>query len=203
MKAGKLIYNGIFPQNPIFRMMLSMCPTLAVTTTAMNGIAMGLAVMAVMMVSNTIISLLRVFIPEKARIPCYILIIASIATIMEQMMAAFFPALHASLGLFLSLVVVNCILFARAEAFAAKNSVWRTLLDSIGMGLGFTLALTLLASVREIIGNGTFFGLTVFGAGYDPVSLALLPPGGFIALGLLMMAIRAIGQKKQKAGERA
>ncbi|MFZ7120528.1 MAG: RnfABCDGE type electron transport complex subunit E [Eubacteriaceae bacterium] len=186
MNFGKHLYNGIIPENPIFRLLLGMCPTLAVTTAAFNGLGMGLATTAVLIGSNVVISLLKNVIPSKIRIPAFIVVIASFVTIVGMVLKAYIPALDKSLGLFIPLIVVNCIILARAESFASKNAVLDSLADGLGMGLGFTLALTILGSVREILGAGSIFGLTLFPAGFEPALIMILPPGAFLTLGLLL-----------------
>ena len=179
--------KGIIKQNPVLRLVLGMCPTLAVTTAAINGVAMGCAVIFVLLGSNIVVSLIRNVIPAKVRIPVFIVIIASFVTAADLFMAGFFYELHKVLGIFVPLIVVNCIILGRAEAFASKNSVFSSILDALGMGIGFTLALTVLGSIREILGNGTIFGFGLLtGLGYQKFIIMLLPPGAFIALGLLM-----------------
>ncbi len=182
----KNLTNGLFKENPIFVQLLGMCPTLAVTTSAINGVGMGLATTAVLLCSNVAIALLRNVIPSKVRIPAFIVVIASFVTIVGMMMEAFVPALFSALGLFIPLIVVNCIILARAESFASKNGVLDSMLDGIGMGLGFTLALTILGSVRELFGNGSIFGISILGASYKPALIMILPPGAFLALGILL-----------------
>ncbi len=182
----KNLTNGLFKENPIFVQLLGMCPTLAVTTSAINGIGMGLATTAVLVSSNFAISLLRKLIPSKVRIPAYIVIIASFVTIVGMVMEAFTPSLYSALGLFIPLIVVNCIILARAESFASKNNIVDSVFDGIGMGLGFTLALTVLGAVRELFGNGSIFNISIFGAGYKPALIMILPPGAFLALGILL-----------------
>ncbi|MFC1714318.1 electron transport complex subunit RsxE [Candidatus Poribacteria bacterium] len=179
--------KGIIKENPVLRLVLGMCPTLAVTTAAINGVAMGCAVIFVLLGSNIVISLIRKVTPSKVRIPVFIVVIASFVTTVDLLMAGFFFELHKILGIFIPLIVVNCIILGRAEAFASKNSVFRSILDALGMGIGFTLALTVLGSIREILGNGTIFGVDLLiGLGYQKFIIMLLPPGAFIALGLLM-----------------
>ena len=168
-KLGKTFMNGILTENPTFVLLLGMCPTLAVTTGVVNAIGMGLSTMAVLICSNVVISLLRKFIPDKIRIAAYIVIIAGFVTIVQMLLNAYAPALAGSLGIYIPLIVVNCIILGRAEAFASKNTVLTSAFDGLGMGLGFTLALTLIASVREILGAGTIAGISLFGAGYHPV----------------------------------
>ena len=199
-KPMSILKNGIFNENPIFRLMLGMCPTLAVTTTAFNGIGMGLAATFVLVGSNVVISLLRNFIPAKVRIPAFIVVIASFVTMVQLLLKAYVPALDKSLGLFIPLIVVNCIILARAESFASKNGVGSSLLDGIGMGLGFTVALFLVAALREIFGNGTFFGISLLGENFEPVLMMVLPPGGFITLGLLLGLINKISMIRKKKG---
>ena len=202
-KPMAILKNGLFDENPIFRLVLGMCPALAVTTSVFNGIGMGLAATFVLVGSNVVISLLRGFIPAKARIPAFIVVIASFVTIVQLLLKAYVPALDESLGLFIPLIVVNCIILGRAEAFASKNGLGASLLDGIGMGLGFTVALVLLASVREVLGNGTFFDMSLFGEGFEPMLLMIQPPGGFITLGLLLGLINKISMvRKQRRGAR-
>ena len=184
----KIFFNGIITENPTFRLVLGMCPTLAVTTSVLNGLGMGLATAFVLVCSNLVISLLRNFIPSKVRIPAFIVVIASFVTIVQLVLNAFLPDLASSLGLFIPLIVVNCIIFARAEAFASKNGPLASMTDGLGMGLGFTVSLTLISAVRELIGSGTLLGFPVLGANYPGVLLFVLAPGGYITLGLVMVA---------------
>ena len=179
-----------------------MCPTLAVTTAAVNGVGMGLAATFVLICSNFVVALLKDFIPSKVRIPAYVVIIATFVSIVEMVMKAFIPSLYEALGIFIPLIVVNCIILARAEAFASKNTPVDSILDGLGIGLGFTLALTLVASIRELIGNGTLFGLTIMGAGYEPELIMILAPGGFITLGLVLALINKITAKLEQRKER-
>ncbi|HWP21507.1 MAG TPA: electron transport complex subunit E [Candidatus Cryosericum sp.] len=195
--------NGILSENPTFRLVLGTCPTMAVTTSATNGIGMGAAATFVLVGSNVVISLLRNFIPDKIRIPAFIVVICTFVTMVQMFMQAFLPSLYSSLGIFLPLIVVNCIILARAEAFASKNTVLHSAADGIGMGVGFTLALTLIGSIREILGNGTIFGNSVFGTSYQPMLLLILPAGGFIVFGLLLalfnvLSAKAAGKKEAK-----
>ena len=173
-----------------------MCPTLAVTTSATNGVGMGLAATFVLVGSNFVISLIKGFIPDKIRIPVFIVVIASFVTVVQLVMQAFIPSLYESLGLFIPLIVVNCIILQRAEAFASKNKPFASVVDGLGMGVGFTLALTLLASVRELLGNGTLFGFQIMGAAYQPALIFILAPGGFIALGLLLALLNTLSVKE-------
>lgn len=196
MNGFKYLKNGLIDENPTFVQLLGMCPTLAVTTSASNGIGMGLATTAVLIGSNIAISLLRKVIPDKIRIPAFVVVIATFVTIIDMFMHAYALNLYKSLGLFIPLIVVNCLILGRAEAFASKNSVGASIFDGIGMGLGFTIALTVLGSVRELIGAGTIFGATILGGAYKPALIMILPPGAFIALGLLIGLVNYISRKK-------
>ena len=196
---GRVFMNGVLSENPTFRLVLGTCPTLAVTTSALNGLGMGAAATFVLLCSNIVISLQRNFIPSKVRIPAFITVICTVVTIIQLVMQAFLPALYESLGIFIPLIVVNCIILGRAEAFASKNPVVDSAVDGLGMGVGFTLALVLMGSVRELIGNGTIFGTAVFGAAYEPMLIAVLPAGGFLVFGLLLGIINAIGNKRKEA----
>lgn len=182
------LIRGIINENPTLVMLLGMCPTLGVTTTALNGLGMGLATLFVLILSNSSISLVKNFIPSTIRIPCYITIIASFVTVVELLMTAYFPTIHAALGIYIPLIVVNCIILGRAEAFAAHNNVWQSLLDAIGMGLGFTLALTALGLIREVLGAGAVFGYPFIGDEGYPILMFIMPPGAFLALaGLIVL----------------
>ncbi|MEL7660169.1 electron transport complex subunit E [Acetobacterium wieringae] len=196
MNFMKNLTRGIIRENPTFVLVLGMCPTLAVTTSAINGMGMGLATMLVLIGSNVAISALRKVIPDNIRIPAFVVVIASFVTIVGMLMKAYVPALDAALGIFIPLIVVNCIILARAEAFAFSNGIADSFADAVGMGLGFTLALTVLGSIREILGAGSIFGFSLFGAAYEPVLLMILPPGAFLTLGLL---IGLINWKTKKA----
>lgn len=205
-KSGSAIgalFNGLLKENPTFVLMLGMCPTLAVTTGVVNGIGMGLSTTAVLICSNIVISLLRKFIPNKIRIASYVVIIAGFVTIVEMLLKAYLPSLSESLGIYIPLIVVNCIILGRAEAFASKNGVLASALDGVGMGLGFTIALTLIASVREILGAGTFAGIQLFGDSFQPASVMILPPGAFLTLGILLAVINSITKKMSKQKEAA
>ena len=195
MNYFKTIINGIVKENPTFVLLLGMCPTLATTTSAVNGLGMGVATMFVLICSNTFISLLKNLIPDGVRIPCYIVVIASFVTLLQMLMQAYVPDLYKTLGIFIPLIVVNCIILGRAEAFAAKNNVFASICDGIGIGLGFTLALTLLGFVRELLGNGAVFGYQVL-----PESMKMLvfvlAPGAFITLGLLMAIVNSVKNRK-------
>lgn len=201
--AWSAFIGGLIKENPTFVLMLGMCPTLAVTTGVINGIGMGLSTTAVLICSNIVISLLRKFIPGKVRIASYIVIVAGFVTIVEMLLKAYVPSLSASLGIYIPLIVVNCIILGRAEAFASKNGVPASALDGLGMGLGFTWALTLIAAVREILGAGTFAGISVFGSGFQPASIMILPPGAFLTLGILIAVINAVSAKIKKSKEGA
>ncbi len=194
----KVFLNGIFKENPSLVLFLGMCPTLAVTTAASNGIGMGLSTTLVLVFSNIFISLLRKFIPDKVRIAAYIVVIASFVTIVEMVIDAYFPAIAESLGIYIPLIVVNCIIFGRAEAFASQNGPIKSAIDGIGMGVGFTAALFILGAVREILGAGTFFGIPLFGNGFQPMSIMILPPGAFMTLGIVVMIKNIITSKKKK-----
>ena len=178
--------KGLYKENPVFRLALGLCPTLAVSTSIENGLGMGVAALFVLLGSNIIVSLIRKAVPPKIRIPVYIVIIATFVTIAEMIMQAFSPQLHKSLGIFVPLIVVNCIILGRAEAFAGKNTVGRSILDALGMGIGFTMALVLLGFFRELLGSGKLFGIPVLGTTYQPVLLMILPPGAFLTLGLFL-----------------
>ena len=194
MSNLKILMNGIITENPTFVLLLGMCPTLGTTSSAMNGMSMGLATMFVLICSNMVISALKNVIPDMVRIPGYIVVIATFVTVVQMCMEAFIPALYASLGLFIPLIVVNCIVLGRAEAFAAKNGVVASAFDGIGIGLGFTIALTLLGAIRELLGTGKLFNLTIMPEQFGAL-IFVLAPGAFIALGFLI----AIVNKLRKA----
>lgn len=196
MSLAREFGKGFLSENPVFRLALGLCPVLAVTTSLKNGIGMGMAATFVLVGSNVIVSLIRKGVPARIRIPCYIVVIASFVTVVDLVMAGYTPELHKNLGIFIPLIVVNCIILGRAEAFASKNTVTRSLVDGIGMGLGFTFALAITASVREIIGTGKIWDLVLLGSKYNPVLLAVLSPGAFITLGLLIGLFNLIEQKK-------
>ena len=187
--------KGLWKENPIFRLVLGMCPALAVTTAAINGVAMGLATTFVLISSNLVVSLIRHLIPARVRLPAFIVIIASFVTIVDLVMAGFLFELHKTLGVFIPLIVVNCVILGRAEAFASKNPISPSLADGLGMGIGFTLSLTVLGSVREVLGNGTLFSVPLMGPSFLPFLIMVLPPGAFIALGFLLAAMNRLGQK--------
>ena len=194
--------NGLVTENPTFVLMLGLCPTVGVTTAGSSGLGMGLATTAVLVCSNLFISLLRNFIPEKVRIPSFIVIIASFVTIVDLFLQAFLPDLSSALGSFVALIVVNCIVFARAEAFAFKNSPMLSIADGLGMGLGFTGAITILAVIREVFGNGTCFGVSLMPAAYQPMAILVQPVGGFITLGLLLIVVNALRNLASKKSAR-
>lgn len=194
-KLIERLYNGIVKDNPIFGQVLGMCPTLAVTTSAENAIGMGLATTAVLVLSNASISLVRKVIPSKIRIPAFIVIIASFVTIIELLLKAYVPGLYNALGLFIPLIVVNCIVLARAEAYASKNTVISSVFDGLGMGLGFTVALTILGAVRELIGTGKIFNMVIMPATYEPAIIMILAPGAFFTLGILMALLNVYKMK--------
>ncbi len=178
--------KGILKENPTFRLLLGMCPTLAVTLSAINGFGMGVSALVVLLCSNIAISALRNFIPNKVRIPAYILIIATFVTIVDMVLNAYAPELHGALGIFIPLIVVNCIILGRAEAFARKNGVGRSIIDALGMGVGFTISLTVLGIIRELFGAGSIFGVNIMGTSFEPMGLLASPPGAFITLGVLL-----------------
>ncbi|MBO7495659.1 MAG: electron transport complex subunit E [Salinivirgaceae bacterium] len=187
----KILLNGLIKENPTFVLLLGMCPTLGTTSSAINGMSMGLATTFVLICSNIVISLIKNLVPDKVRIPAYIVVIAAFVTMVEMIMQAYVPALYASLGLFIPLIVVNCIVLGRAEAFAAKNSVVPSMFDGLGIGLGFTLALTLLGSIRELLGTGKIFNFAIYPESYGML-LFVLAPGAFIALGFLIAIVNKL-----------
>ncbi|MBO5706122.1 MAG: electron transport complex subunit E [Bacteroidaceae bacterium] len=191
MNQLKVLWNGIIKENPTFVLLLGMCPTLGTTSSALNGMSMGLATMAVLIFSNLIISLIKNLVPDMVRIPSFIVVIASLVTILQMFIKAFAPEIDKSLGLFIPLIVVNCIILGRAEAFAAKNGPVSSVFDGIGMGLGFTLGLTLLGAVREFLGTGKIFSMTIFPDSYGAL-VFVLAPGAFIALGYLIAIINKL-----------
>ena len=193
-KALSTILNGILRENPVFALVLGMCPTLATTTSAINGMSMGLATTFVLVCSNVVISLLKNLIPDKVRIPAFIVVIATFVTMVQLLMQAYLPSIYDVLGLFIPLIVVNCIVLGRAEAFAAKNTVGLSALDGLGMGLGFTLALTLIGAVRELLGTGCVFGLNIYSETYGML-IFVLAPGAFIVLGYLMALVQKLMKK--------
>lgn len=193
-KALNTVLNGILRENPVFALVLGMCPTLATTTSAINGMSMGLATTFVLICSNVVISLLKNLIPDKVRIPAFIVVIATFVTMVQLLMQAYLPAIYEVLGLFIPLIVVNCIVLGRAEAFAAKNTVGLSALDGLGMGLGFTLSLTVIGAVRELLGTGCVFGLNLYSETYGML-IFVLAPGAFIVLGYLMALVQKLLKK--------
>lgn len=207
-KKGSLLdpfVNGLITENPTFVLMLGMCPTLAVTTSAVNGLGMGLTTTAVLVASNAIIAALRKVIPDKVRIPAFIVIIATFVTIVGQFLEAYLPALNSALGMFIPLIVVNCIILGRAEAFASKNGVLPSLMDGLGMGLGFTVALTLIGAVRELLGNFSIFGYSfkapLESAGFAPITIFIMAPGAFFVLTAINAVMSVIRERQLKAGK--
>lgn len=197
MSRMKTLTNGIIKENPVLVLLLGMCPTLGVTGSAINGMGMGLAATAVLICSNMAIALLKNVIPDKVRIPAFIVVIASFVTIVDLSMGAYLPELYAQLGLFIPLIVVNCIILGRAEAYASKNSVLDSAIDGIGMGLGFTLALTILGAIREMLGAGAVFGFKFIPESADGMLLFIMPPGAFIALGFLIAFVNVLKNRKK------
>ena len=198
MNLKSELYRGFIKENPTLVLLLGMCPTLAVTGSAINGMGMGLAATAVLIGSNVVISLIKNLIPDKVRIPAFIVVIASFVSVIDLVMNAYTPDLHEQLGIFIPLIVVNCIILGRAEAFASKNTVFASLIDGLVMGLGFTFALVLLGSVREILGAGSIFGFKFISEDASTILLFILPPGAFIALGFLIAIVNRL-QKRKKA----
>ena len=197
-KYVERLYNGIIKENPTLVLMLGMCPTLAVSTQAVNGIGMGISTTAVLILSNLVISALRKVSPDQVRLPAYIVIVASLVTVTELLMEAYTPAVYEALGLYIPLIVVNCIILGRAEAFANKNTVGLSVLDGLGMGIGFTVALTLAGAVREILGSGTCFGAQVLPKTVEPMALFVQPPGAFLVIALFIAIMNAIGIKTRQ-----
>ena len=189
--------KGILKENPLFVQVLGVCPALATTTSLTNALGMGAAFSLVLIFSNLLISALKSFIPDQIRIPCYIVVIASLVTVTEMLMNALVPDIYAALGIFIPLIVVNCIILGRAEAFASKNGLWTSFQDAVGMGLGYTLALSFVGSVREILGAGTLLGFPVLSASYQPILLMLMPPGAFITMGFLFAGVNYLKQIKE------
>ncbi len=192
------ITNGLLKENPVLVLMLGMCPALAVSTRALNGIGMGLSTLAVLVLSNLVISLLRKVIPDQVRLPAYIVIVASLVTVTELLIKAYLPSLYESLGIYIPLIVVNCIILGRAEAYANKHTPLLSVMDGIGMGLGFTAALTLAGALRELLGAGTIFGARVMPAGYEPMLIFIQPPGAFMIFALIIAVMNAIGIKTRQ-----
>lgn len=197
MKLTKEFTKGFIKENPVFVMALGLCPTLAVTTSVMNAIGMGLAATFVLLFSNIIISMIKNIIPDKIRIPSFIVVIASFVTIVDMVMNAYFPAIHKNLGIFIPLIVVNCIILGRAESFASKNNTIASIVDGLGMGFGFTFALIVIAAIREILGAGQFLGYDIFPTSFKPMLVAILAPGAFIVMGLLQ-GLMNLSKKKEE-----
>ncbi|MFC1511682.1 electron transport complex subunit RsxE [Candidatus Latescibacterota bacterium] len=191
--------RGIYRDNPVFRLVLGLCPTLAVTSSVKNGVGMGIATTAVLLCSNFIISLFRNMVPKKIRIPIFIVVIATFVTIVEMVMAAYQPDLHRALGIFVPLIVVNCIILGRAEAFASRYPVIHSLADGLGMGIGFTLSLVIISSIREVLGNGTLFGMIVLPRSYQPVLFMVMAPGAFLTLGYVLGFFNWLDSRKKSA----
>ena len=197
-KYVERLYNGLIKENPTLVLMLGMCPTLAVSTRAINGIGMGLSTTAVLIVSNLVISLLRKAIPDEVRLPSYIVIVASLVTVTELLIEAYLPSVYEALGIYIPLIVVNCIILGRAEAYANKNTPLLSVMDGIGMGLGFTVALTLAGLVREVLGNGSAFGVRVLPESWEPMGIFVQPPGAFLVIALFIIIMNAIGIKTRQ-----
>lgn len=195
MNLLKILTNGLWKENPIIRLVIGLCPTLAVTNTVENGLAMGLATSFVLISSEIVISLIKKWIPNNVRIPSFILIIASFVTFTDYFLKAFFPGIAESLSLFIPLIVVNCLILGRQEAFASKNPTHRAIFDGVGMGIGFTWVLVLLSTVRELLGMGTFFGIDILGSAYQPMIIMILPGGAFITLGIIVGIMNVINRK--------
>lgn len=198
MNRLKYIKNGLLTENPTFVQLLGMCPTLAITISAMNGLGMGLAVTAVLIGSNAVVSLIKSLIPDEIRIPAFIVVIATFVTLIDMLMHAFARDLYAQLGLFIPLIVVNCVILGRAEAFASKKGVLDSVCDGLGMGLGFTVALTVLGAIRELLGSGSIFGVQLLGDWFHSFTIMIMPPGAFLVLGLLIALINYINIRRKK-----
>ena len=198
-KYVERLYNGLVKENPTLILMLGMCPTLAVSTRAMNGIGMGLSTTAVLILSNVVISLLRKVIPDEVRLPAYIVVVASLVTVTELLIEAYLPSLYSALGIYIPLIVVNCIILGRAEAYANKHTPGLSFMDGLGMGLGFTIALTLAGLFREVLGNGTAFGVQVLPPSIEPIAIFIQPPGAFLVIAAIIAVQNAIGiQTRQR-----
>lgn len=193
--VGKIFNKGILTENPVFKLFLGMCPALGVTALAENGLGMGISTMIVLIAANVVISAIRNMIPKKIRIPCFIVVIATFVTIVDMVLGAYLPALHDRLGVFIPLIVVNCLILGRAEAFASKNSIVYAALDGIAMGIGFTISLTALGAFRELFGAGTLFGMNIFNNFMQPIEIFAEPAGAFIALGLLVAIVNIFYKK--------
>jgi electron transport complex protein RnfE len=198
VRLWRIFFNGIAKENPIFKLLLGMCPTLAVTTAAANGAWMGVAVIFVLTMANLVVSLIRGFVPDKIRIPCFVVVIAAFVTIADLLLNAYQPDIHRQLGIFIPLIVVNCVILARAETFASKNPMIPSMFDGLGMGFGYMVGLLIVGSIRELLGAGTIFGLQVMPVAYEPAVIMILPPGAFITLGLLLGFFNVIGKRRAK-----
>ena len=198
LKLRKEFFKGFLEENPVFGLMLGMCPTLAVTTAAVNGLSMGIATTAVLVCSNMFISSLRKIIPDNVRMPAYIVVIATFVTIIDLIMGTYFLNIYKVLGIFIPLIVVNCIILGRAEAYASKNNIFYSMIDGISMGLGFTASLTLIGTIRELLGNGTIFNIRILSESYQPALLMILPPGGFLTLAFLLVLVNYLNNKFKK-----
>ncbi|MCB2197983.1 electron transport complex subunit E [bacterium] len=199
MSVSTEFSKGLIKENPVLRLALGLCPALAVSSSVNNAIGMGVSATFVLIMSNLLVSLIRSWVPTKIRIPVYIVIIATFVTIVEMVMAAYQPALFRSLGIFVPLIVVNCIILGRAEAFASKNGPFMSIVDALGMGTGFTLALVIIASLREVLGNGTWYGITITPGSFEPVLLMMLAPGAFITMGLVLGLLNWMDKRKADA----
>ena len=197
-KYVERLYNGLIKENPTLILMLGMCPTLAVSTRAMNGIGMGLSTTAVLILSNLVISLLRKVIPDEVRLPSYIVVVASLVTVTELLIEAYLPTLYEALGIYIPLIVVNCIILGRAEAYANRHAPMLSVMDGLGMGLGFTIALTVAGAIREILGNGTVFGAQLLPKGVDAIGIFVQPPGAFLVIAFIIAVMNAIGIKTRQ-----
>lgn len=203
MKLSRVFFNGLINENAIFVQAIGLCALLAVTTSAINGLAMGIAVTIVTIGSNIVVSLLRKFIPDKIRIPAFIVVIATFVTMVELFMKAYAPTIYKALGIFIPLIVVNCMILGRAESFASKNSLLPSIVDGLGMGLGYTIATTLLGVLRELIGAGSLFGISLFGPNFEPAIMFIMPPGSFILLGIMMGIFNHLRRKKETSNTQA
>ncbi len=196
MSVGKIFFKGVVAENPVLRLLLGLCPTLATSTSVINALGMGVSVIFVLFCSNLLVSLTRSFTPQKIRIPIFIGIIATFVTIVDLVLAGFMPELHKSLGMFIKLIVVNCIILARAEAFASKNNPFNAIIDALGMGIGFTIAMVILATFREVLGNGTWLGIPLLGSSFEPALLMILAPGAFFTLGSIIGFLNWMNHRK-------
>jgi len=203
LKLSRVFYNGLINENTIFVQAIGLCALLAVTTSATNGLAMGIAVTIVTIGSNIVVSLLRKFIPDKIRIPAFIVVIATFVTMVDLFMKAYAPTIYKALGIFIPLIVVNCMILGRAESFASKNSLLPSIVDGLGMGLGYTIATTLLGVLRELIGAGSLFGISLFGPNFEPAIMFIMPPGSFILLGIMMGIFNYLRRKKETSNTQA